>query len=176
MKTSYITILSKLVENHDLVKYYKNASRYSVKLLDNQGKADAGKTITFNINGVFYQRVTDSNGVARININLEPGKYIITAEYDGLRVSNNIEVLSILQSNDLTIRYKDGSSFRVKLLDDYGRPYSNQIVNFNINGVFYQRSTDSLGIASLNINLQKGLYIITSMYNGLSVSNTIKIL
>ena len=176
MKTSYITILSKLVENHDLVKYYKNASRYSVKLLDNQGKADAGKTITFNINGVFYQRVTDSNGVARLNINLEPGKYIITAEYDGLRVSNNIEVLSILQSNDLTMRYKDGSSFRVKLLDDYGRPYSNQIVNFNINGVFYQRSTDSLGIASLNINLQKGLYIITSMYNGLSVSNTIKIL
>ena len=176
MKSSRITVLSKFVENHDVVKYYRNASVYSIKLLDNHGKVDSGKTITFNINGVFYHRTTDVNGIARLNLNLGLGKYIITAEYGGLMVSNNIEILSIIESNNLVMKFHDGSKFHVKLLDGYGKPYPNKSVSFNINGIFYERSTNIDGIASLNINLQKGQYIITSMYNGLCVSNTIKII
>ena len=61
------------------------------------------------------------------------------------------------------------------LLDGQGNPYANQELTFNINGVFYTRTTNELGIASLNINLQAGNYIITSTYNGLSIANTIKI-
>ena len=54
-----------------------------------------------------------------------------------------------------------------------GNPYSNQIVTFNINGVFYNRTTDAYGDAKLNINLQAGEYIITSSYNGSNIANTI---
>ena len=149
MKSSRITVLSKFVENHDVVKYYRNASVYSIKLLDNHGKVDSGKTITFNINGVFYHRTTDVNGIARLNLNLGLGKYIITAEYGGLMVSNNIEILSIIESNDLVMKFHDGSKFHVKLLDGYGKPYPNKSVSFNINGIFYERSTNIDGIASL---------------------------
>jgi hypothetical protein len=39
----------------------------------------------------------------------------------------------------------------------------------------YERATNSTGVANLNINLQAGKYIITTMYNGLGVSNTIEI-
>ncbi len=170
-----ITVLSRLVENHDLVKYYKNASKYSVKLLDDVGSPLSGVNVTFNINGVFYNRLTDSNGVASLAINLNPGDYIITAEYGDSRVSNNIKVLSVIESEDITMHYRDGTSFKAKILDGLGNPNPGVDVVFNINGVFYTKTTDSTGVASLKINLQAGKYIITSTYNGLSASNTIVI-
>ena len=51
-----ITVLSIIVDNHDLVKYYRNASRYSVKLLDGKGSLLSDAHIIFNINGIFYER------------------------------------------------------------------------------------------------------------------------
>lgn len=168
-----ITVLSKLVENHDLVKYYRNASKYSVKVLDDNGSPLMGVDVLFNINGVFYTRQTNSDGIASLNINLLPGDYIITAEYGGIKVSNSIKVLSVIETEDLVMKYRDGSKFSAKILDNQGYPYPNQSVNFNINGVIYKRITNENGVANLNINLQPGKYIITSMYNGMSVSNTI---
>ena len=176
MATSIVKILPRLVENHDLVKYYRNASRYSVKVLSKSGNAEVGKTVTFNINGVFYQRVTNSEGVASLNINLGPDTYIITAEYDGSRVSNKITVLNILKANDLIKRYGTSSQFTVTLLDGNGRLYANQVIKFNINGVFYNRTSDENGYVKLNINLRPGDYIITAEYNGYKVSNNIKVL
>ena len=71
--------------------------------------------------------------------------------------------------------YKDGTKFKATLLDGQGKPFSGQNVNFNINGVFYTRVTDSNGVASLNINLMSGKYIITSSFNGYNIANTITI-
>ena len=170
-----ITILSRLVENYDLVKYYRNASRYSVKVLDEKGSPLSGADVTFNINGVFYTRTSNLNGVVSLAINLNPGTYIITAAYDSLSVSNTIKVLSVIKSSDLVMKYRDGSKFKALILDGQGNPYPNQVVTFNINGVFYTRTTNSTGYANLNINLMPGKYIITSMFNGLSVSNTVTI-
>ena len=170
-----IKVLSRLVDNNDLVKYYKNDSRYSVKLLDEKGSPLSGVYITFNINGVFYKRLTDSNGVASLAINLVPGDYIITAEYDGSRVSNNIKVLTVIKTIDIVMHYGDGTAFKATILDGKGNPYPNQSVTFNINGVFYTRTSNSTGVANLNINLPPGKYIITSSYNGLNAANTIEI-
>ena len=170
-----ITVLSRITENHDLVKYYKNASRYSVKVLDEKGSPVRGASVTFNINGVFYTRSTNSDGIASLAINLEPGTYIITAESGDSRVSNTIRVLSVIKTNDVSMKYRDGTKFKATILDGVGNPYPNQKVTFNINGVMYERATNSTGVANLNINLQAGKYIITTMYKGLGVSNTIEI-
>ena len=175
MVASTVKVLSRLVDNHDLVKYYKNASGYSVRLLSKTGQPDAGKVIIFNINGVFYERITNSQGIANLNINLIPNTYIITAAYDGLYVSNKIKVLNVLKTNDLTKRFGVSSPFKAILLDGKGNPYANQIILFNINGVFYERITDVNGVASLNINLQSGKYIITSSYDGLYNGNTVTV-
>lgn len=170
-----ITVLSRLVDNHDLVKYYKNASRYSVKLLDEKGSPLSGEVVTFNINGIFYERTTDSDGIASLAINLEPNTYIITAFNGDFVVSNTIKVLSVIKTNDIVMKYKDGTQFKATILDGMGKAYPNQSVTFNINGLFYTRISDESGVAALNINLQAGKYIITSIYNGLSVANTIVI-
>lgn len=170
-----VTVLSKIVENYDLVKYYQNASRFSVKILDNQGYPVEGTIVTFNINGVFYYKETDSKGIASLGINLRPGKYVITTMYGQYEVGNTVTVLPTLETSDLNMKYNDGSAFRAKVVDGQGNPLANQNVTFNVNGVFYNKVTNDDGIASLNIKLMKGEYIITSMYNGFETGNTIKI-
>ena len=170
-----VTVLSKIVENYDLVKYYKNASKFSVKILDSQGYPVEGTIVTFNINGVFYYKETDANGIASLAINLRPGKYVITTMYGQYDVGNNVTVLPTLQTSDLKMKYLDGSAFNARVVDGQGNPLANQIVKFNVNGVFYNKVTNDEGIASLNIRLMKGEYIITSIYNGFETGNTIKI-
>ena len=175
LKSNLVTVLSAIVENHDLNMYYRNGSQYVVKLLGSDGKAIAGAEVTFNINGVFYTRVSDNDGYARLNINLASGTYIITADFNGCKVSNKIVVKPILFTNDLSIKYGSKASFEATLVDGQGRYYPNQVVTFNINGVLYERITNENGVASLNIRLQAGKYIITSSFYGCNVANTITI-
>ena len=170
-KASLIEVLPTIIDNHDLVKYYRNDSQYVVKLDDDL----TDKKVTFNINGVFYERYANESGHVKLNINLQPGEYIITAEHNGCRVANNIVVLPVLNASDLEMRYLDGSQFNVTLLDGEGKPYAGQNVTFNVNGVFYVRTTDVNGVAHLNINLMTGEYIITSSYNGSNIANKITI-
>ena len=169
-----ITVKS-LIESSDLTKHYRNDSKFEVKIYNKDGTLAINKNVTFNINGVFYNRITDSNGVARLNINLRPGNYIITTIFEGLTIGNNINVLPTLVTSDLSMKYLDGSKFTAQTLDGQGNPLTNQNVSFNINGVLYQKVTDKEGIASLNITLLAGEYIITSYWNDFQVGNTIKI-
>ena len=176
MYTNLIIVLPTIIENYDLTKYYKNDSQYTLRLLDDEGNpVKAGVEVTFNINGVFYKRVSDDDGYVKMNINLNPGEYIITAEYNGLMASNNITVLSVIESEDLSMKYHDGSYFNATILDGQGRPLANANVTFNINGVFYNKVTDENGVARLKINLMAGDYIITTTYNSLNASNKITI-
>ena len=174
--SSTITVLPNIIENNNITKYYKNDTQYYVRLLDDQGNpVGAGVAVEFNINGVFYTRYTNASGYAKLNINLPAGTYIISATYKGLTVSNSITILPILEASDLYMRYHDGSKFEVKLLDNQGNPFAKQNITFNINGVLYTRLTDDEGFARLNINLPEGEYVITSSYNGATLSNKITI-
>ena len=175
MKSNNITVISKL-QTSDLTKYFRNDTQFVVRAVADDGSyAGAGETVTFNINGVFYNRTTNETGHAKLNINLRPGDYIITSYYDGCSEGNTIHVLPTLTGNDLNMTYGDKSQFTVNLLDGQGNPYANQNITFNINGVFYNRTTDVNGDAKLNINLQAGEYIITSSYGDAVISNKITI-
>ena len=171
-----ITILPTIINNRDIIKYYRNATKYNVNILEKNGRPTGqGHEVVFNINGVFYTRLTDSAGIAGLNLNLNPGDYIITADYDGCQVSNNIKILPTLTANNIEMEYRDGTKFKAYLVDDIGKPKAYDKVTFNINGVLYARITNENGEVSLNINLQMGEYIITSQNNGLCISNIIKI-
>ena len=175
MKSNTIKVIS-LIESNDLTKYYRNASQFVVRIHSaDGGYLCAGENVTFNINGVFYTRTTNATGHAKLNINLGQGNYTITTYYKDCSKGNNIEVLPILIANDLEMKYMDGSQFKAKLVDDQGKAYAGQSVQFNINGVFYNSVTGSDGVAKLNINLMAGEYIITSSYNGFNTANKITI-
>ena len=161
IKNFTVSILPTLTDKN-VVKIYKNDTQYLVKALDKKGNPLTNITIKLNINGVFYNRITNSSGLAKLNINLSPGNYIITAEHeDGCKISNNITVLPSFISNDLIKIYKNNSQFIIKALDSEGNAVENIHLKLNINGVFYNRITNSSGLAKLNINLNPGNYIIT---------------
>jgi len=169
-----ITVKSLIMQN-DLTKYYLNASKFEATVYNKDGSLAVNKNVTFNINGVFYTKTTDKNGVASLGIALRPGNYTITTMYDGLDIGNKVTVLPTLVTKDLSMKYRDGSNFTALTLDGQGKPLANQNVSFNVNGVFYHKVTNKDGIASLGIRLMSGEYIITSYWNDFQTGNTIKI-
>ena len=173
-----VTVLSTLISN-DVVKYYKNDTQYYVTVLNGQGNPLSDATVKLNINGVFYERKTNEKGVARLNINLNSDKYIITAEGpDGLKESNNITVLPTIEGKDIKKYYKNGTQYYANFKDSKGSPLANTNVLFNINGVLYERKTDANGTARLNINLAQGKYVLTAINPNTTeqMSNNVEVL
>ncbi|MCI7291995.1 MAG: hypothetical protein MR504_07370 [Methanobrevibacter woesei] len=157
-----VTVLS-TISSEDLTKYYRNDSQFYVTIVDGQGRPVEGVDVQFNINGVFYERATNSDGVARLSINLNPGEYIITVinPLNNETTSNKIVVLSTIVVEDLIKYYRNESQFHISLFDGQGNPLANTDVTININGVFYTRTTNADGVATLSINLNPGEYIAT---------------
>ena len=165
------------VFGNDTTLYFCNGTKYVAKFLDSNGKALANTTVKFNINGVFYTRVTDENGTASLGIRLNPKSYVITAynPATGEERANNITVLPRLTAQDLSMKYLDGSTFNATLVDGQGKALAGANITFNVNGVFYHKTTNANGVASLNIRLMAGEYIITSTYDNCWASNKITI-
>ena len=176
-KTNNIEVLSTILAN-DVVKFFRNGTQYCAKFLDGCGSPLVNARVTFNINGVFYKKQTDDNGMAKLNINLRPGVYILTAMHpDALMYGSNITVLSTILANDVVKFFRNGTQYCAKFLDGCGSPLVNASVTFNINGVLYKKQTDYEGIARLNINLFPGEYILTAIHlNGEEKANIIKVL
>ena len=176
-KTNNIEVLSTILAN-DVVKFFRNGTQYCAKFLDGCGSPLVNASVIFNINGVFYKKQTDYEGIARLNINLFPGKYILTAMHpDGLMYGYNITVLSTIHGDDIVKFFRNGTQYCAKFLDGCGSPLVNASVTFNINGVFYKKQTDDNGMARLNINLFPGEYILTAIHlNGEEKANIIKVL
>ena len=84
-----ITVLPTLVTS-DLNMTHEDGSNFTAQTLDGQGKPLANQNVTFNINGVFYNKVTDENGVASLAMRLMSGKYIITSYLNDFQTGNTI--------------------------------------------------------------------------------------
>lgn len=177
-----VTVLP-TISGNNVVKSYKNGTQYLINVVDGQGNPLKNTVVSLNINGVFYNRTTNENGTAKLNINLEPATYILTAinpvtteqKSNTISVLNKIAAKNANSAGDVSIEYNSGGKFSVTLYEDNGTLAKNKTVTFNINGVFYNRTSDDKGVASLNINLAPGNYIITSEFEGCKASNTIKV-
>ena len=160
---SDIEVLSTLI-GHDIQKVYKNDTQYYISALDNFGNPLVDSDVTFNINGVFYNRKTNEKGIACLNINLIPNEYVLTAIHEnGLLYSNSITILPSVSGSDIIKIYKNDTQYYASFLNFDGSPLADSEVTFNINGIFYTRTTDENGIAKLNINLNPSTYILTAI-------------
>lgn len=173
MMSNNVTVYT-LIQTSDLTKYYRNDTQFIARIVAPDGSyVGAGEEVHFNIHGRLYTKYTNATGHIKLDINLPPDEYIITSYYKDCREGNTITVLPVLSADNLVMKYGDGSKFTAKLLDGQGNVNPNQVVNFNVNGVSYNRTTDDNGEAKLNINLPKGEYLIESSYNEETITNTI---
>ena len=172
------------IDINDFEMYYKNGTKLTGKLLDNNSNPIINQTVSITINGILYNRTTDGNGTFKMNINLDPNVYNFTVAYNGSDIYNSafknakVTVLSVIESYDLVKYYKNESQYYATFLDKQGKPVANNTtVTFNINGVFYTRYTNENGTAKLNINLIPANYIITSIHpNGEKKGRNITVL
>ena len=160
------------IYTEDLVKIYKNDSKFEA------GIGVVNETVIFEINGMNYTRTSDENGTAKMAINLNPGNYTIKTIFNGTTVKNTVTVLPTLIADNLVKYFRNDSQFYIDLIDGEGNPVSGVNITMNINGVFYNRTTNENGTARLNINLNPGEYILTAIdpVTGLQMSYTITVL
>ena len=151
---------------------------FTVKLVDNKKKAMANVPIKIGFNGRIYNRTTDSNGGAKLQINLlKPTTYTFAIAYLGdSKYQASFEVAKIKvnkQTPKLTASAKTfKSNLKTKavsatLKSANGKAISGKKIKFTINGKTYSATTNANGIASAKISLsKKGKYIATANFAG----------
>lgn len=171
-KTNNIEVLSTILAN-DVVKFFRNGTQYCAKFLDGCGSPLVNASVIFNINGVFYKKQTDDNGMVRLNINLFPGEYILTAIHlNGEEKANIIKVLTTISAEDISLIENKSGVFVLKTHDGARN------VSITINGVEYIVQTDDGGVATLNVSLSKGNHAVLSknLNSGEEIFNTIYVM
>ncbi len=151
-----------------------------VGLFENINMPIVDKDVTITINGKSYNRKTDSDGIAKLNINLIVGEYeakieFIDEEYNYTNAFCKVTVNPVITTQDMKMTEKDGSQFIAIATNTNGVRLSGVPLTFNINGKSYERTTDMVGEAKLNINLAKGVYDITTSSYQVIKKNTIHI-
>lgn len=146
--TSLVSSSSSVVNGYD----------YSVTLMDNNGNVLSGKDLIFTFNGKNYTKTTNSNGVAKLNINAKAGSYVIGVIFEGDELYENSSL-----SNSITVSKtpttissstKDavnGYSYSVVLKDKKGNVLASKPVTLTYNGKTYKLTTNSKGIVSFTI-------------------------
>ena len=170
-----ITILS-TVEGTDLVKLYGSSNQYFAIFCDSQGNMLANTKVKFTIGSNSYSATTLPNGIVRLNINLPPGNYSITAinPKTKQKATNSIFVFCYLMENkDLTQYYGANKVYKVRAYGIDGKPAAGVIVKIKVNNKTYKIKTDKNGYAKRSIALLPGTYKITAKYNGYKVSNKV---
>ena len=166
---------------------------YQVILIDEDGKRVANKTISFGVAEKEFTAVTDGEGVATLKLNLSSAKtydiysnFLGDEEYygsgmvpDTIKVTKKISTFVIknvsykvtatkklsvtFKSPNYTYTIKNGVITRkttYKLI-------KNKKVKFTVNGKTYTATTNSKGVATVKITLnKKGTYTYTAKFAG----------
>ena len=135
----------------DVSMNYCDGSYYNVKISYSNGSIVQKGQISLRIEGKSY-KINIQNGFASFKLNLNPKTYKITAEYDGVEVTNKIIVKSILKSNNIKVK-KSAKRLVIKasLIKINGKFLKGKKITFNFNGKKYSAKTNNKGIAKLTI-------------------------
>ena len=158
---------------------------FNVTLTDVGGNPLANKEIKIGFNGKIYNKTTDANGFAKLQINLARAEVYTFAvaflgddEYNASFIVAKINVTK--QSPKLTTANKSykknaktktlTATFKTAL----GNPIKSKKITFTVNGKTYTGTTNANGVASVKVSLsKKGTYSFTVKYAGDNTFNTV---
>lgn len=171
-------ILGTAISVSNFSTYLKSNEQLTAKLTDEEGKVIANKTLTLTIGSNNYTQITDSNGQAKFKISLAremtyDGVVSFSGDESYLESSSPVKIVvkktaSKIISSNLNMIPKMSEDYSVTLKDADGKPIFNQKVRFKVNGRTYTRTTNSNGVAKVNLkfNQNKKTYNIYINYKG----------
>ena len=156
----------------------RSGEYFYITLKDKEGKALANKPIQIGFNGNVYDRVTDGNGQAKLQINLRnAGTYTFAVcylgddEYNGSFVVAKIVVNKqkpvISTANYYYKASAKSKKISISLKSASKKPLKNKTVKLVLNGKTYSGKTNSNGVVTISVSLsKKGTYSFTAKYAG----------
>ena len=79
---------SKFSSTKNISSTYAKKAKFSVKVLNNEGKVINHTLVTFKVSGKTYNRYTNVSGIAYVYLNLNAGKYAIKYNASGISGKN----------------------------------------------------------------------------------------
>ena len=157
----------RLDQNKNLVKDYHDDSKpFTVRALDKYGKPAANQFVKMTVSGKTYTLKTNAKGIATLPINLYPGTYKITSEYEGYKVSNTITVKNVIYTTNR--QWNAGSAFSyftATLKHSDGKVLVGKTVSFTVAGKTYKAVTNAKGQATVTLKgLGAGKYTMQVKY------------
>ncbi|MBO7716914.1 MAG: hypothetical protein J6S85_25335 [Methanobrevibacter sp.] len=139
---------------------------FTFRLTDSNSKALSNKRIIINFNGKDDYRTTDKNGYVKLQINLaKKGNYAIVAcflgdnDYEASFKSCKIKVNPVkakLKVSNKKFKLKaKKKTLTAKFLSPKGKAIKGKKISFRINGKTYTSKTNSKGIATVKVKLNK---------------------
>lgn len=151
---------------------------FQLVLVDDGGYAVENKTITFELNGKEYTATTDEKGTATLKLSIsKAGIYEIHSQFKGderyyasNKVTNKITVEkkdSILTVKNVAYKSTASKKLSATFKDRKGNLIKNKKVTFTVNGKTYSATTNSKGVATVKISLnKKGKYTYKAKFAG----------
>jgi hypothetical protein len=161
----------------DLTKEYGASNQFVVRVLDENGNAVANKEINLNVGDKKLKAVTDSNGVAKFNIDLAVGKYDAVTYFDGdsvygsKMITNKITVnkaVSKIVANKKTFKAKVKTKKYTVTLKANNKALNKVKVTIKVKGKTYKATTNTKGKATFKITklTKKGKHSATVKFAG----------
>ena len=160
---------------------------FTIRLTDSKSKTLANKKLIINFNGKNYYKTTDKNGYVKIQINLaKKGTYAIVCcflgddKYNASFKAAKIKVSPVkAKLKVVNKKFKVKSKKKIltaKFLSPKGKAVKGKKISFRINGKTYTAKTNSKGIASVKVKLNKRkTYKFTAKFAGDSTFKAISL-
>ena len=147
--------------------YYVNANKYlTATFKDINGKLIKNKKISFIISGKTYTAYTNSNGVAKLKVNVKVAKtYTVTVKFAGDNVCNPLSKTlklyvkkvptKLIVKNKSYKKSKKIKKLTATLKTKSGKAIAKKKLTFIVNGKKYTAKTNKKGVATVKVKVSK---------------------
>ena len=175
---------TQIILNSNVIQYAVDTSvgdspfNFQLKLIDEEGNALVNKTISYALNQKEYTALTDERGIATLKVSLsKSGTYDIYSIFRGderflgsAMVANTITINkkeSVLTVKNVAYKVSATKKLSATFKDKKGNLIKNKKVTFTVNGKSYSATTNSKGVATVKISLnKKGKYTYKAKFAG----------
>lgn len=168
MELANVEVINQVNLNGSDMSIFEKGGYFEVSLSDSITNSPLiNQNIIFSINGVNYSKLTDENGIARLQINLGSGDYSITSSFLGNDEYNGATTANIIHVRDTETTFIEEGLSNDEIQDILDNAKDGDVIEFL--GHSYENIT-------LTINKELSLVSnVGTILKGNSLSNVVKI-